>query len=519
MALEEKLAAANQESVKHAKSIIIFVGLVGLGVVLFTLSPSWFKRNTQSTNATDSVRANLNTQSTSKGLGSPKTIVDQADEFSRQPENQNKIIPQSPESGCTTSDQSDEYCQKLRALFKEELKIFETNFEPTLKVGSVNQWAFDIHSKIFEQKRMALEAFSVGDYSKALTQIRGATIESTNILKIRDAKFETHLNAAVSGLESNQYESAIAEIDNALFLFPNHPIAQGYRARITLMPKVLNYLQKSYKARAENDFRSERDHLEKLIRLDPARKTEKLRLDLLKKKIAEEDFAILISKGLKAVDQRDIDAAKINLEKAQGVFSQRAELSLLKKNIERLDREMSLARAMSDANMAILKDDWGNAYQAFSKAKSIDPNNSEAIKGERIASELQARRQALDSYLDEPSRLSSKAVLAAAQQLLETIRHLTSLSPSLKARAEQLSRFISKATTSVRVVVKSDGNTEISVRRVGIVGKILQKAINLRPGNYTFEGKRAGYKSKLVNLRVPFDGAGIEIRIVCDEKI
>ena len=111
------------------------------------------------------------------------------------------------------------------------------------------------------------------------------------------------------------------------------------------------------------------------------------------------------------------------------------------------------------------------------------------------------------------------AVLTASQRLLENIKHLTGLSPILKSRSEQLSKFISKATTPVEVVIKSDGKTEITVRKVGIVGKTHIKTINLRPGGYTFEGKRAGYKSKLVNLRVPFDGVGIEIRIVCDEQI
>ena len=68
-------------------------------------------------------------------------------------------------------------------------------------------------------------------------------------------------------------------------------------------------------------------------------------------------------------------------------------------------------------------------------------------------------------------------------------------------------------------MVRSDGKTEISVRRVGIVGKTLEKVINLRPGDYTFEGKRAGYKSKLVKLTVPFNGTGLDIKIICDEQI
>ena len=67
--------------------------------------------------------------------------------------------------------------------------------------------------------------------------------------------------------------------------------------------------------------------------------------------------------------------------------------------------------------------------------------------------------------------------------------------------------------------MKSDGKTDITVRRIGIVGKTLEKVIKLRPGDYTFEGTRTGYKSKLINISVPVDGEGIEIRIICDEQI
>ena len=519
MALEEKLAAANQEIARHTKRLVIFVGLASLGIILFVLSPAWFKQIIQSTNTTGPTGFTSTTPSITNGIGATKTTIDKTADISSRPVIPKKVEPSSRKSDCTTIDQIDKHCQKTRALFKENLKAFETNLEPPLKVASVHKWASNVHAIIFEHKRIAIESFSIGDYSSALAQVRAAAKESSKILKVRDANLKTHLNAAVSGFETNQYELAITEIDKALLMSPNHPIAHGYRARIELMPKVLGYLDKSYKARAENDFRSERFNLEKVIRLDPARKDEKLRLDLLKMKIAEEDFAIFISKGLQAVDQRDVGAAKINLKKAQGVFSSRVELSLLKKNIERLDREISLARALSDANQAVLKDDWGSAYQAFSKAKSIDPNNNEALQGERTASELIAGGKSLDSFLEQPSRLSSMAVLTASQRLLENIKHLTRLSPILKSRSEQLSKFISKATTPVEVVIKSDGKTEITVRKVGIVGKTLIKTINLRPGDYTFEGKRADYKSKLVNLRVPFDGAGIEIRIVCDEQI
>ena len=517
MALEEKLAAANQKNVRRAKRLVIFTCLAGLGIVFFALSPSWnlarLRQNIIPPDEIGPAPGKITTR------GRAKRVVDQPAVISDRAVSLDKFGPVSKKLDCAAIDYGDKRCQSSRDLFKGELKAFEASFEPKLRVASVHQWAAEMYDKIFEHKQAALRAFSEGNYSSALTQIRAAANDSSRILEVTDAKFDNHLKAAVSAFESNQFEIARTEVALALMMKPNHSIAQEYRGRIELMPKVPGYLEGSYKARAENDFRSERSYLEKVIQLDPARKKERSRLKILRKKIAEEDFASLLSQGIRAVESRDVGAARTSLKNARRIFPNRAELSLLKKGIKRLDLELSLAGSLSDANQAISHDDWDRAYQAFSKAKLIDPANTAAAEGERIAAEVLTGRQGLDSFVERPARLSSKAVTAAAKRMLESIRHLIALSPTLKARSEQLSKLISQANRPVEVMVKSDGKTEITVRRVGIVGKTLEKVINLRPGDYTFEGKRAGYKSKLVKLTVLFNGTGIQIRIICDEQI
>ena len=202
MALEEKLAAANQENVRRAKRLVVLACLAGLGIVLFALSSSWDPAQLGENNIPPDKTGSAPGRITAPGK--VQTTVDQAVVISNRPVNPDKAEPSSREPDCTTSDQSDERCQKTRALFKEELKAFETNLEPPLKVGSVYQWAPDVHAKIFEHKRVAVKAFSDGDYSSALVQIRAAATESSRILKVREANFDTHLKAAVSGFEANQ---------------------------------------------------------------------------------------------------------------------------------------------------------------------------------------------------------------------------------------------------------------------------------------------------------------------------
>ena len=51
------------------------------------------------------------------------------------------------------------------------------------------------------------------------------------------------------------------------------------------------------------------------------------------------------------------------------------------------------------------------------------------------------------------------------------------------------------------------------------VGLINEKVIDLKPGTYTFEGKRIGYRSKLIQVDIPPNLGGIVVKISSDERI
>ena len=67
--------------------------------------------------------------------------------------------------------------------------------------------------------------------------------------------------------------------------------------------------------------------------------------------------------------------------------------------------------------------------------------------------------------------------------------------------------------------VVSDNQTNIIVRGVGVVGITLSKTIQLTPGRYKFEGKREGYKSKLIDVLIPYDKTSYRLSVICDEPI
>jgi hypothetical protein len=78
---------------------------------------------------------------------------------------------------------------------------------------------------------------------------------------------------------------------------------------------------------------------------------------------------------------------------------------------------------------------------------------------------------------------------------------------------------MTRVNTPILVTVISDNQTYVLVRSVGKVGVVFQKNIQLKPGNYTFEGTRKGFKSKLVQAFIPYDQDSFRVRVICDELI
>ena len=66
--------------------------------------------------------------------------------------------------------------------------------------------------------------------------------------------------------------------------------------------------------------------------------------------------------------------------------------------------------------------------------------------------------------------------------------------PRLRAQVAALEKALAEARTPVAVVIESDGHTEVALSRVGRLGTLTRRTLELRPGEYTVVGSRRGYR-------------------------
>ena len=424
----------------------------------------------------------------------------------------------SSSSGSSTPSISAEV-EEERESFKTALARFEQEFFPQVMDASFSTWSPTARQDILKGRDAAVSDFGKGSYTTALEKISEITNLAVSELRARDNAFNVALTMAHTALEVDDRSSAESSIDEALRLKPESVEAGNLKEKIERLAKTLPLIEAAAVARVENDLEKEERFLKSALALDPSRVGLKNRLEVVSTEIRESEFGSLIDAGMSAVGRRDIQEARRNLKLAKTIFKVRRELDVLSDRTERLDRELRIEKLLERAHAAAEEDSWVDAEQIFRKASEISSSNKIASKGRALAHKINSSDRQVSEYIRAPHRLATPKVAQSARVAIEAAQTVDSKSPKLSAKIDQLLILIAAYSTEVPVRVVSDGNTEIAVRGVGIVGKTSERTILLKPGEYTFEGTRPGFRSKLVAVSIPVGSKKIIVEILCDERI
>ena len=69
------------------------------------------------------------------------------------------------------------------------------------------------------------------------------------------------------------------------------------------------------------------------------------------------------------------------------------------------------------------------------------------------------------------------------------------------------------------VLIESDGLTEVTVTRVGRLGTLTRRTLELRPGEYTATGTRRGYRDIRRRFTVSPGAASPSVVVRCEEAL
>ena len=365
----------------------------------------------------------------------------------------------------------------------------------------------------------ALEAHRDGDSESAVRLLTGAAQEAEEWVRSEEARFRIALQAARDAYAAGNAADARMHIAQALRQRPDDSEAKQWDARIAHLPELLAERRKAEDARVAGRLREEQAALRRIVELDHDDAGARERVAAIDRELREQAFARAVAQGRQAVENRAPEPAKQALAEAQRLDPEHADTRQLRAQVAALERTLDRDGHLAAAEQAAGRDDWEAALAAFEAARAIEPTHDAAVSGSGLATRIVEAQRAVDEFLSRPERLGAPRVADAARDALRRAAALTALSPRLANGAEGLDRAIEAARTPVPVRIVSDEETEIGIRGVGTVGRVRERTIDLLPGQYVFEGKRRGYRSKLVDVVVQANlDAPVEVRIVCDER-
>jgi len=409
--------------------------------------------------------------------------------------------------------------ETLRQQYLEAYAHFENTIKPELNKIDLPKWDEPLADRLNANESAAIEQFGEAKYAQANATLDALIKLAETAISDSQNQFESAMQNAQQAFDDNQYEQAKTAISKALMLDSSSNQASALAERIEQLPEIASLVEQIEVANVENNPQTELRLINQLLTLTPEREALKQRAQALQTTLNNQKFQSLISQSYAAIDDGRIEAAKSALSQARNIYSNRVELSDVNTAIQQYEKNQRIQSGLTNAAKAESNDNWQAVKTNLEQVVKENPNNQSATEKLTMANNILSLDRQIDDYLKSPYRLSNSQLAEQARAAINAAAAYRNQSLSLTRKSRELETVLTAVNQTVPVEVRSDNQTHILVRGVGNVGVVDSKVIQLKPGQYTFEGKRQGYKSKLVEVTIPYDVNRFSLTLVCDEPI
>jgi tetratricopeptide (TPR) repeat protein len=380
-------------------------------------------------------------------------------------------------------------------------------------------WAPEGWPRDLARERTGDDALLADEYRTSLDTYAAALALGEALLGASADIVARALDAGRAAFAAGDAVGAIARYDAVLAIDAEHEVAMRERADAERLPEVLALVTQGDTARAAGDLDAAGRHYREALELLPEWPAAQAALRSLSAAIVARDFDRAMSRGSSALAEEDYGDAAEHFTAALALRpgAEAARDGLLQaEQGQRMD-EIELAEARAFAFEA--REIWDRAIAQYRAALETDATLTFAKEGLERAEARASLDAKLVHLLDNPDLLLTDSLLADARRLLETARAQDTAGPRLTGQIERLENLVELATTPLPVRLRSDGQTEVTVYRVGPLGTFATHELELRPGTYTAVGSRHGYRDVRETFTVLPGSELAPVAVICMEPI
>jgi len=349
-------------------------------------------------------------------------------------------------------------------------------------------------------------------YQDSLAALQDVAARSQDVLR-------QALADGSQALETGDSPAAIAAFELAATIDPENEAAAIGLSRARVSTELVRLLAQGAEQERRGDAAGALGTYRKAVSLDPHSQRARLALARAEGNLTEVAFRTAMSNGLEALNRQDYQEARQLFQQAgeirQGDHQVEAGIAQAEEGL----RLQAIAAHRENAARFESEEQWHQASEQYGAVLKLDPTIRFAQQGKARTDERAAVEDQIQYHLTHPERLSDENVLATVAALLEKTEGLAPAGPRLVSQRAQLGELVSQAATPVSVLLQSDNETEITVYKIGALGRFESHTLQLRPGTYTVVGSRPGYRDVRLSLRIEAGKDPEPIVVRCEEKI
>ncbi|MGD8270374.1 MAG: hypothetical protein PVH69_09375 [Desulfobacterales bacterium] len=388
-----------------------------------------------------------------------------------------------------------------------------------LENKGVSEWGGPLYSEMLILGRKAYTLLSQNDYNAATARYAAAQKNANLLVGRMPAALQRFIEEGLAALTEGDGQMAQKNFQTALLLDPDNTVARHGLARAAHAEAVKRLVDSATAHESDrNDALALTDYQQALA-LDPESERAIAGRSRVKARLAEAQFQHLMSAGLAALAQNDLQTARSRLLEARAI---RPDDPGVVDALAQTDQAIQLNRIEDLRQTAIRaekSEDWEQALASYQNVLELDGNIRFAVVGTARAQDYIRINKRIRFFLEKPGALESDRQLQNALSLLDETGGLEAKGPRLNARIEQLKALVKVAQTPVRLTIESDNYTEVAVYKVGKFGRFTVHELFLRPGTYTVVGSREGYQDVRKILRVESGQQSQRISVICKVKV
>jgi len=388
-----------------------------------------------------------------------------------------------------------------------------------LKYRGIERWGGQPYLNVLDIYAEGDAAYLSKNYRTAGDRYREATKLLDPFYDQIDAEFEKSLAAAKAAFEARDFREAIRLYDRAVAITPGNREAEQGLKRAVSLEAVLKLMDQGSKYEENLELEAAKLVYEKALQLDAAWQPATAALVRIRKAIEQAAFDARMSEGLDALATQDFETARAAFNAARSMHpaSQEPVDGLLQ-----VDQEIRLAsiRTMeAEAAAQESGEQWESAVTTYQALLDVDGDLQFAQEGLARARARAKVHRDLNGYISDPDALNDPVTMQKATRMLLDVSRMQPMGPRLEDQKKKLSILLKRAATPLPIRLLSDNLTEVSVYKVGKLGRFDVHDLSLRPGVYVAVGIRPGYRDVRLEFRVSPDIEAKPVVVKCEEAI